>query len=65
MGVERPRSALLPLLMSKKGPAASGPSEIALEALFVSAEVRPLPKLGADCRPADGKDMIQQHPKHP
>ena len=48
----RLKPLLKPLGMPKRGPEASGMSGSAVDALCMNAEHRPLPKLGAVCRPA-------------
>ena len=50
---------LKPLGISNKGPEASGISGRAVDALCMNAERIPLPKLGADWRPADTHVMLQ------
>ena len=51
--------------MSNNGPFAAGASQNASEAPSVNVEVRPLPRPGADCRPANGKNLSQQQPGLP
>ena len=54
----RLKPLLKPLGMPKRGPGASGMSGSAVDALCMNAECRPLPKLGAVCRPAHEQPSI-------
>ena len=57
----RLKPLLNPLGMSNRGPEASGISGRAVDALCMNAERMPLPKLGADCRPAGSGHTVSAH----